>query len=68
MQKAVKLQKPTNAFIGEGGALNTYNGGKMDEAMQRYGSGMRGISVIPDSPMSALTTTAALLIWAAQAI
>jgi tape measure domain-containing protein len=41
---------PTNALIGEGGEPEyIIPQSKMDSAMQRYGSGMRGSSVIPDN-------------------
>ena len=41
---------PTNAIIGEGGDSEyVIPSGKMDEAMKRYSSGMRGSGVIPDS-------------------
>ena len=41
---------PTNAIIGEGGDSEyVIPSQKMDEAMKRYSSGMRGSSVIPDS-------------------
>nr|BAR30415.1 Phage tail tape measure protein [uncultured Mediterranean phage uvMED] len=41
---------PTNAVVGEGGEPEyIIPASKMDSAMQRYGSGMRGSSVIPES-------------------
>ena len=41
---------PTNAVIGEGGEPEyVIPASKMNSAMQRYGSGMRGSSVIPDN-------------------
>jgi hypothetical protein len=44
------VTEPTNAIIGEGDDSEyVIPSGKMNEAMRRYGSGMRGSSVIPDS-------------------
>ena len=41
---------PQQAIVGEGGEPEyIIPASKMDSAMQRYGSGMRGSSVIPDS-------------------
>ena len=44
------MSQPQQAIIGEGGEPEyIIPAGKMSEAMQRYGSGMRGSSVIPDN-------------------
>ena len=41
---------PTQAVVGEGGEPEyVIPASKMDSAMQRYGSGMRGSSVIPEN-------------------